>query len=77
MTRNLLQLAGEVCQGRLLLVLEGGYHLEGLSLSTQAVLQELLGESSLSAEQQQTDSRPDLSVVKKVWDIQKKYWKRD
>lgn len=77
MTRNLLQLAGEVCQGRLLLVLEGGYHLEGLSLSTLAVLQELLGESTLSAEQQQTDSRPDLSVVKKVWDIQKNYWKRD
>ncbi|MBA4393602.1 MAG: histone deacetylase [Desulfobacca sp.] len=77
MTRILLGLAEEVCQGRLLLALEGGYHLEGLSLSTRAVLQELLGESTLSPQEQQPNSRPDLSVVQKVWSIQKNYWKRD
>ena len=77
MTRRLLDLAEEVCHGRLLLALEGGYHLEGLSLSTSAVLQELLGPSALSKKEQEQDSRSDLSVVQKVWSIQKNYWKRD
>lgn len=77
MTRVLLGLAGEVCQGRLLLTLEGGYHLEGLRLSTLAVLQELLGESSLSAEEIGPDHQPDLPIVQKIWSIQKNYWKRN
>jgi acetoin utilization deacetylase AcuC-like enzyme len=77
MTRILMQLAREVCQGRLLLSLEGGYHLEGLSLSVKAVLKELMGESFLSPEEQQPDTRPDLKIVQRVWAIQNNYWKRD
>jgi acetoin utilization deacetylase AcuC-like enzyme len=77
MTRRLLDLSEEVCQGRLLLTLEGGYHLEGLRLSTSAVLQELLGPSALTKKEHEPDARSDLSVVQKVWSIQKNYWKRD
>lgn len=77
MTRILKQLAAEVCQDRLLLALEGGYHLEGLQQSVLAVLQELVGKSPLSAKEQEPDPRPDLPVVEKVWSIQKNYWKRD
>jgi acetoin utilization deacetylase AcuC-like enzyme len=77
MTRILMQLAQEACQDRLLLSLEGGYHLEGLSLSVEAVLKELMGESLLSPKEQQPDGRPDLPIVQKVWAIQKNYWKKD
>jgi acetoin utilization deacetylase AcuC-like enzyme len=76
-TRLLLQLAEEVCQGRLLLTLEGGYHLEGLRLSVLAVINELMGNSILSPEERQPDGRPNLAVVDQVWSIQKNYWKKD
>jgi acetoin utilization deacetylase AcuC-like enzyme len=77
MTRILMGLANEVCEGRLLLALEGGYHLEGLNLSVMAVLNELLGETILSAQEQLPDPRPDLPIVEKVWSIQKNFWERD
>jgi acetoin utilization deacetylase AcuC-like enzyme len=77
MTRILLELAKEVCEGRLLLALEGGYHLEGLNLSVMAVLKELLGETICSSREQLPDPRPDLPIVERVWSIQKNFWKRD
>jgi acetoin utilization deacetylase AcuC-like enzyme len=77
MTRILMELAKEACAGRLLLALEGGYHLEGLNLSVMAVLKELLGETVLSSQDHLPDSRPDLPIVEKVWSIQKNFWKRD
>jgi acetoin utilization deacetylase AcuC-like enzyme len=77
MTRILMKLAEEVCGGRLLLALEGGYHLEGLNLSVMAVLKELLGETILCSQEQLLDPRPDLPIVQKVWSVQKNFWKRD
>jgi acetoin utilization deacetylase AcuC-like enzyme len=76
MTRILMQLAREVCGGRLLLALEGGYHPEGLYFSVLAVLKELLGETILSSREQLYDTRPDLPIVEKVWAIQKNFWER-
>ncbi len=76
MTQTLMELAKEVCQGRLLLSLEGGYHLEGLNLSVKAVLNELRGETILSSQEQHPDPRPDLPIIEKVWSIQKNFWKR-
>lgn len=43
MARHLKALADTVCQGRMLLVLEGGYHLEGLQESVLRVLDQLCG----------------------------------
>jgi acetoin utilization deacetylase AcuC-like enzyme len=48
LTRVLLNLAEECCGGRLVLVLEGGYHIQGLTKSVRAVLQELLGETHVT-----------------------------
>jgi acetoin utilization deacetylase AcuC-like enzyme len=76
LTRLVLELARDVCRNRLLLVLEGGYHLEGLRQSVRAVLQELTGHSLLSSEETRRDSRPDLPVVQRVWSVQKNFWKR-
>jgi acetoin utilization deacetylase AcuC-like enzyme len=50
MTRVLLNLADECCKGRLVLVLEGGYNVQGLAKSVRAVLQELLGETCATEE---------------------------
>ncbi len=43
MTRTLLNLADEVCNGKLLVTLEGGYNLKGQRDGALAVLSELLG----------------------------------
>lgn len=43
MTRSVLNIAEHCCGGKLVLVLEGGYHLEGLRESARAVLRELSG----------------------------------
>jgi acetoin utilization deacetylase AcuC-like enzyme len=77
LTRFLLQLAEEVCRGRLLLTLEGGYHLDGLRLSVRAVLKELLGEASPSGQERLSKAVQDLAIVERVWAVQKNYWKRN
>lgn len=50
LTRILLELAEECCHGRLVAVLEGGYHIQGLAKSVRAVLLELLGETTATEE---------------------------
>ncbi len=76
LTRIVQGLAKEVCGGRLLLALEGGYHLNGLRQSVLAVLKELQGDSVLSPEETAADNRADLAVVRQVWNVQQHYWKR-
>ncbi|WP_417908765.1 histone deacetylase [Candidatus Electronema sp. PJ] len=44
MTRTMVEVAAEVCQGRLLVTLEGGYNLTALCNGALAVLAELSGE---------------------------------
>ncbi|MDZ7798170.1 MAG: histone deacetylase [Patescibacteria group bacterium] len=43
MTRQILEMADENCQGRLIYILEGGYNKEGIKEGTKAVLQSLKG----------------------------------
>ena len=50
LTRILLDLAEECCNGRLVMVLEGGYHIQGLTRSVRAVLLEMLGETRVKEE---------------------------
>jgi histone deacetylase 6 len=69
-------LAEAVCGGRLLLALEGGYHLNGLSQSVLAVLRELQGDSVLIPEETKADHRADLAIVRQVWKVQQHFWKR-
>jgi acetoin utilization deacetylase AcuC-like enzyme len=44
LTRQLLQLAHELCEGRIAIVLEGGYDLEALGYGADAVCRVLLGD---------------------------------
>lgn len=43
MTGSLLELASQCCQGRLILTLEGGYHLQGIARCASAVIRTLSG----------------------------------
>jgi acetoin utilization deacetylase AcuC-like enzyme len=50
LARVLLDLADECCGGRMAVVLEGGYHILGLTKSVRAVLMEMLGETRVTEE---------------------------
>jgi acetoin utilization deacetylase AcuC-like enzyme len=78
LTRVLLDLADECCYGRLVLVLEGGYHIQGLTKSVRAVLLELLGETRVTHEMLHqlasgTDERADR-LIGRVRQQFEPYW---
>jgi len=76
LTRLLMRLAAELCQERLLLVLEGGYHLTGERDGVLAVLAELAGRSLLApAVVEGLDTAaPPLPALDDARNIAKKYW---
>ncbi|MBN2466625.1 MAG: histone deacetylase [Deltaproteobacteria bacterium] len=78
LTRMLLDSADELCQGRLVLTLEGGYSLEALRQSVKAVLLELsegrAGPFDMTRHQIQKSSYEIDSVIQRVKAIQKEFW---
>jgi len=67
LTRVLLNLAEATCGGRLALVLEGGYHIQGLTKCVRAVLLELLGETCATEERlaslaNEADAKADILI---------------
>ncbi len=86
MTRALVELAGEVCDGRLVVTLEGGYNLRGMKEGGLAVLTELRGEKlnaeypeyldAEHADQLARSSRSSVSLssLDQVVGVVKNYW---
>ena len=80
MAKQLVDLAGEVCGGRLLVALEGGYNLKGLRDGVLAVLGELSGNSECPGKvdeetlQAIVDSDREVAVIEQVRNIAKRYW---
>jgi acetoin utilization deacetylase AcuC-like enzyme len=80
MTRQLVDLADEICRGRILVALEGGYNLRGLRDGVLAVLGELSGNSDCPGKidaktvQEIIDSDNEVAEIKQVRNIAKKYW---
>ena len=83
MTRKLVDVAEEVCNGNLLVTLEGGYNLTGMRDGALAVLAELCGEKldcgypvNLSAEKAAflTESKADCLPLDQALQIAKNYW---
>jgi acetoin utilization deacetylase AcuC-like enzyme len=73
LTRILHQLAEEVCEGRILFTLEGGYHIEGQTESIKNVLLTLRGEPvdpHTPANAHRTTER----IIATVQKIQRAYW---
>jgi acetoin utilization deacetylase AcuC-like enzyme len=78
LTRVLLNLAEACCGGRLVLILEGGYHILGLTKSVRAVLLELLGETCATEEMlarlaAATDEKADI-LIGRVREQFEPYW---
>ena len=78
LTQSLLEISHINCADRILFVLEGGYHLDGLRESVKVVLKQLMGESSLSTTE--TPEKPHGSqyidsLIHRVADVQKEFWR--
>ena len=80
MTKVLVDLASEVCGGRLLVALEGGYNLQGLRDGVLAVLAELTGDPGCPGKVDDealkaiADAVPGMTVLDEVRSIAKRYW---
>ena len=76
MTKILVDLAAEVCGGRLVFALEGGYNLEGLRDGVLAVLNELRGEGLTDGEYADLVSNYiESPIIEQARNIAKNYWK--
>lgn len=84
MTEVLVELAEELCGGKILVALEGGYNLNGLKEGVFAVLSSLAQQrldthfpSFLLPEKQQQlrNERTTHPAIEQVRDVAKKYWK--
>ncbi|MDM8541795.1 histone deacetylase [Desulfococcaceae bacterium HSG9] len=77
LTRILMEIAALCCNGRLVLSLEGGYHLEALKASVTAVLQELTETTvcNVSELAEQADLKKVNFALKRAFHVHRHYWK--
>ncbi|KPJ99469.1 MAG: histone deacetylase [Desulfobacterales bacterium SG8_35] len=80
MARQMVELAADICQGRLLVALEGGYNLRGLRDGVLAVLGELFGDPACPGKVDEAalkaiiEAEREVPVIELVRDIAKRYW---
>jgi acetoin utilization deacetylase AcuC-like enzyme len=73
----LVDIAEQVCGGRIVFVMEGGYSIKGIQACGLAVLQELCNASPVSRtklNQIIANPRPKLAALKKAIQIHQRYW---
>ncbi len=77
LTRILMEIAALCCEGRLVLALEGGYHLEALKASVDAVLQELTGAPVCNPADLARRANPKKVnyALKRALHVHRPYWK--
>jgi len=79
LAKIVLDFARQTCDGKVVFVLEGGYHLEGLRDSVREVLKTLRGEILAEGRQGEARSQADRRlidpVIKKVKEALRPYWK--
>jgi acetoin utilization deacetylase AcuC-like enzyme len=73
LTRELIKMAGELCGGKIVFVMEGGYHLDALSHGWRNIAHALLGDDDLSDplglpqdRRQEPDVESVIEQVKKI-----------
>lgn len=76
LTRSLMNIADQCCGGRIVLALEGGYHLETLGGSILAVLNELAGSTSCSVSHlaQRADPKKLHYAVSRCVHVHRRFW---
>ena len=67
MTRALREVAEQLCEGKLLVVLEGGYNLEAMSNGTEAVIRALSGMDAPEAEPFPEAIHPSVTQQVEEW----------
>jgi acetoin utilization deacetylase AcuC-like enzyme len=78
LTRIIMDIAERCCNGKMIVILEGGYHLEGLRESAKEVLKELMGINTISQNYIERISKPNPlvnSIIENVKEEIKPYWK--
>ena len=77
MTRLIMEIAETCCDGKVVITLEGGYHVQGQSISVKEVLKELSGLSKTDVSRllDKRDDRILDSVVKQTTEAHHRYWK--
>jgi len=73
MTRFLREAAKKHCGGKIVYILEGGYNLDGLWLSTKEVIEELLGKKKTDYEDMSERTKAD-GIIESVKKVQSPYW---
>ncbi|MDO8723959.1 MAG: histone deacetylase [Syntrophales bacterium] len=77
LTRVLMDIADVCCQGRLVMTLEGGYHIQGQTAAVKKVLQEMRDDTRMDVEKlvpaAAGDGRED-QLMRRVMDQIKPYW---
>lgn len=71
LTRIIMSIADTCCEGRLVAVLEGGYHIEGVTASVKAVLKELsdmqrFPEEKMEEWEREAEKNRDINVINRV-----------
>lgn len=74
-TRILMRIANLCCQGKLVLTLEGGYHLEGLAQSVKRVLLALQETETPAAKTLPKTSNTTDRIVEHIRATQRAFWK--
>lgn len=77
LTRLLMDLADECCKGKLVLTLEGGYHINGQRDSVKAVLQELADINMTNIPNMLSGANEKIVdfAIKPVLDIHRDFWR--
>ncbi|MGD9184140.1 MAG: histone deacetylase [Desulfobacterales bacterium] len=77
LTRSLLESAAACCDGRVVLVLEGGYDVDTIGDSVKAVLDELSGATKSAVAEIAATANPKKVnyALKRVVNVQRRYWK--
>ncbi|XP_057814818.1 histone deacetylase 15 isoform X2 [Cryptomeria japonica] len=71
---NMTQMLSGLSNGKMLVILEGGYNLQSISSSATAVVKVLLGDNPDPPPQDTQPSKSGLKTLLEVLEIQSKYW---
>jgi len=76
-TRVIMDIAEECCNGKLVITLEGGYNLNGLRDSVKAVLKELAGITNTDPEEIAKKANEEMlsGVVTRIKQVHSNFWK--
>jgi acetoin utilization deacetylase AcuC-like enzyme len=74
LTRILMDIADSCCNGRLVMTLEGGYHIQGEAESVKMVLQEMLDERHCDVDKLASRKEDDEPIIGRVIDQIRPYW---